>query len=286
MKKHKILFVLLTTLFINGCIYHEERGNATDKGKLIYDAWSDATDEILNSYVDVAFRFNTWYLASEQEKDHVKKTLLPQYSITTIDESHWELRKGKCTFLFYVFQPLTEVGAKWGVGITNDSISETGGLLYGDPELGAGMKFTSLKRRNVLMKINAIENNKWDVEMQCREINGSYSHSGVILTIEAINSERPKSIVHTDFVLSGKGQFLFEENLSVAWVTYDISERMKYETKNRRGIQNHYIWSTGKLFMQVAGSYNLAVDIGASFTELSSGKYGVYITYRGVTELW
>ena len=286
MKKHKILFVLLTTLFINGCIYHEERGNATDKGKLIYDAWSNATDEILNSYVDVAYRFNTWYLTSEQEKDHVKKTLLSQYSITTIDESHWELRKGKCTFQFYVFQPLTEVGAKWSVGITNDSISEEEGLLYGNPESGTGMKFTSLKKRNVLMKINAIGNNKWDVEMRCRGNDGSYSHTGVVLTIEAINSEIPKSIVHTDFVLSGRGQFSFEKYPSIAWVTYDISEGMKYETKNRRGIQNHYIWSTGKLFMQVDGSSNLAVDIGASFAELSSGKYGVYITYRGVTELW
>ena len=88
MKKIQFIIILTITVLLSGCTV-EKNDLKNGKGASAAAYWLDATEEVLMRCPDVAFKFNTWLNAPDDQKDSIKHLYFPNYEIQERPDNRW-----------------------------------------------------------------------------------------------------------------------------------------------------------------------------------------------------
>jgi len=294
--KYIILFVC-TACLTSGCIKNYDVPLKTEKGKQICDSWHEGIDITFQRYIDIVFSFNAWYDAPASQKDSIEDKYFPFYKIRNLGEDQWGLyynaslayridRKNKS---------LSELDAFWVVEVVNSAINLQEENNYG--RYYSGYKFDSfINNEKTVIYISSIGLNEWNIQLQ---------HTGLDMNIKPIDSVMPASLYDSPFVWTGKGSFTYlQYSSSIAYIHFETTDdivcypqgRKNLDEETEQGLyyteyypyqNSRFHWSAGKVSLNAFNSEKTdTVKVDASFSKLSSTHYGIYISYKGVTEEW
>lgn len=281
--KSGCLFCMMA-LIMAGCVQKEDAGEKTRKGKNVYDSWRHGMNEAIGDLANIAFLFNTWYTAPEQQKDSIEDIYLPFYKIrpATDGNDEWELYRGSgCVYRIKTNgAPLSQVGAEWEIETWEYGIGyDDYGYDTYDP-----ISFTDAKS---IVNIQVTGPMKWDIGITVpRKPSVEFN-----IVIKSVGDRIPVSLLAADFTMAGKGKLMFAreeyypDNQDIAYIDFDIMNDLLHLAPTNRYASNDWYWQAGKVQLK-AYNDDKQTDIIAAFRESVRNHMRVFITYRGVTEEW
>ncbi len=249
-----ILFLLITVFTSCEIGSEEERGRLTQRGKSVFDEWNMFfTSTIINDWLDMAFRFNAYYTADDDEKNDVEDEFLTEYKIRQENEA-WELRiDNKPHYSFTFDKPLSEIGAHW-ICERNRRAS------YNNYGYDADLVYT----------IDCVAENTWRLKT---EIENAPLYVEVLIETQSVTTTSNELIYN----ILGEGCCLlpaeqFGENCYLQFTTSSALE--------------HTIrwWKNGILNLTAFNLQGDELPVKATFSQSNNNVYTIEITYRGVTE--
>ena len=284
-----ITLFLFFSLLLSGCVKNYDAPLKTEKGKAIYNSWHKGVDTVLSRYIDIAFAFNAWHEAANHQKDSMEDKYLTSYKIRDLGNDQWGLYFG-AELAYRIFRnnsSLSASNAVWIIEAKNATIDMLSGNNQDNYYSYERYEFASfLKDETTTIYISSIGNNEWDIDILDMNI-----------SIKSMDSIVPVSLFENSFAWSGEGSFTYSTYDSYAYIDFKTTEDIVFRHKNRqtnKPEENNltypkktFYWSSGKVSLSATRSNSSdEVKTDASFSQLASSRFGIYITYKGITEEW
>lgn len=289
------------SLLLSGCVENYDVPSKTEKGKAIYNSWHKGMDTLLSRYIDVAFKFNTWYEAADSQKNSVEDKYFPQFKIRDLQNDQWGLFSG--TELAYRIsrysKSLSDPNACWIIEAMNEAIdginnNNNQDYYYSD----GGYKLISfLEDAYTPVVLSAMGVNQWDIQ-----VGESHSEDMISIQLKSMDSITPVSLLESSFTISTEGTFVYLEGYNyqygnIVYIDFKTMEDLVYRRRDKSGHSQEgdeylypkktYYWSAGKVSLHAIDEDNDNETLAeASFSQLTRSQFGIYITYKGITEEW
>ncbi len=297
MKTVKIIAGFFFISFIlSGCVEHYDIPSRTEKGKAVYNSWHKGVDTVLSRYIDIAFVFNTWYEAADSQKNNIEDRYLSLFKIRDLGNDQWGLYSG--AELAYRIsrhnKSLSESNAVWIVEATNATLNMANNNTQDYYQNDRYEFVTFLNDDKTTIVLHTTGTNEWDIQ-----VGYAFPNVQMDIHLKSIDSIAPASLFESSFVWSGEGSFAYLANYGydITYIDFETTEDIVFRHQSKpvgNQDENYYTypkktfyWSGGKVSLNATGSSSgEEVKTDASFSQLTSSQFGIYITYKGITEEW
>ena len=247
MKRIQFVIILSITVLLSGCKV-EKNDQKNGKGASAAAYWLDATEEVLMRCPDVAFKFNAWLNAPDEQKDSIKNLYFPNYEIQERNDV-WEfLLDGRVIFGIntYGHYTLTRPNVSWVVGWDTIAYSST--------------PFHTTYLNSCSMMISRLSNSSstWIIHANPFWQEHPDFPWSTELEITLPDNSVPASLTGQDFTLSGEGAYHF-------WVMKNQDKDVYYcqsftvedaQIRNFKGMDLHNLWTSGNLTLQIIADWD------------------------------
>ena len=239
-------------------------------GKQMFDR-AETHVKMLTDWMDIMLKMNTYILTTDADKQKIEDKYFPNYKIRNAGTNAWSLIQMSDTIctIYTDGKPFTTAGANWGI-----------------------------KKNNMVIPcpISCISANKWATKVTNFALNNNssyyyddfynpYSYSNnyntETFTTDSIifNCEKatPEDFSTNNFEVSGKGEFLLENNTQKVKLTYLIDKKLKHIANSS------YNMSSGKYNLLAQDMKNSKKKaIGSADFEITLGdERTITIEYNG-----
>lgn len=268
MKKIALYNILLLAIICNSCVWQEadERGNLTQRGKQIYDAWDNSSQTILNEFVDKAFHFNAWYLADDSMKRIIEDNWFPYYKIRDDGDGAYGLYYGG-TLTFSIEtnrQNLSDSCASWTITRHNFDIETNTHYSY-EPVIN-----------NVT--IHYANNMVWNIHIDSTNNSSNFA----LWQLRVIGNSIPQAISSADYEFSGQGLFALQNEETIGGRNGNSPVFLKYTITEIFNHTRGANWESGAVDILLYNEKSETCSVEA----VVLNRETLRIHYAGVTENW
>lgn len=258
--KKNIFIIIAIALVCFGC-GREQRGKLTQRGKEIHDSWEKATFDVIENDVIPTFHLDAWINADNDSiRYSIEDKYFLNYRIRPDEPNVYVLYKGseKTLTINTYGQSLNEEGSHWL--ITNHNSDE-----YYNGTLPQFYFFGGEK-----LHISK-DGEQWRIQMDSTECYGSSC------------DWRIKPLTNDDGILFSKEIYTLSGNGLYKYMSSNVSMQYNIVKPILRETSYGYGYCSDGQVQLIASQQNFD-DICVKAEYL--GESRVFITYRGVTEIW
>lgn len=266
--KLAILYIVLA-LAACGIDEPQEKPDYTLGGKQMFDQ-AEAHVTLLTNWMDVLLKMNTYIQANEADKIKIEDKYFPNYKIRNSSTNTWSLIQMSdtvCT-IYSDGKPFTTAGANWGIEMNNMEMP---------------------------CPISCVSANKWLINVSNFNISNSvnfdyYNPYSNNYSIETFTSDSivfysdnaiPENFSSNNFEVSGKGEFLLENNSQKVKLTYEIDKTLKHVSNSS------YNMCSGKYILLAQDLKSSKNGSGSAEFEIILGnERKIIIEYNGRTQTY
>jgi len=237
-------------------------------GKQMFDR-TETHITMVTDWLDVLLKMNTYIQAPVEDKIKIEDMYFPNYKIRNTDTNTWALIQMSDTvcIIYTDTKPFTTVGAKW-----------------------------EIQKNNMLLScpISCVSENTWALNVSNFKI-GNYSYeyynpysnnySNETFTSDSLlfysDNATPEEFTTNNFEVTGKGEFLLENNHQKIKLSYEINKPLKHISNTS------YNMSSGKYFLSAQDLKSSKNGSGsAEFETILGNERKITIEYNGRTQTY
>ncbi|MBQ9436552.1 MAG: hypothetical protein IJU33_10565 [Bacteroidales bacterium] len=296
MRKIKLVlsfFCLLCVLA--GCWRQEDTVPDTQRGYNIYRACQTWSIFYITNKVDLMMKFNSWYVANNQERNTIKNKWFRQYDIVEIEHGVFSFydMMNRYEYAFSINtqgKSMADEDSHWTYRWYSGNASPKNQAIgyWWDKDMiicssfrGCGWVDLHVDREVSDMPLELC----WRVSMAEKDS----LHSFIDWRLDLQSAEMPQTLFEGDFYISGSGCYKYVENYNSAWhVDCETETYLKYEIRSPMcwyasiGNVDDLCWYGGSMDLEAFDLQGNALPVKAEYVKPKNVK----ITYKGVSQVW
>lgn len=288
-----IFACLISAASFQSCVVEESdyQKDTLTRSSGIFNYWRYGFCNAQMRFPNVAFNFNTWLSAPEQDRDSISKLYFPNYSIRDNGDGSWSLNyNGQEAYNIVTNgQSLSDVGASWTLKsflIENDFSSNLHlGYSYN--------KDVSFNRPFTTAVVTCSSPAEWTVSVNSPNsiVLGS-SPNFLSVTLSTPDLTTIRDLRQGGYYISGSGQFEFENGSLYEETDLDYKTvKMYFQIEEPLYCDGRYVWGAGKLNIVVnngeEGSQYRSEEVKAELLSvMEPGTYRVRLLFHDQENWW
>ena len=284
MKKIQFIIILTITVLLSGCTV-EKNDLKNGKGASAAAYWLDATEEVLMRCPDVAFKFNTWLNAPDDQKDSIKNLYFPNYEIQERPDNRWFFYlNGRRIFGINTHgdYTLNRPNVSWQIGWDTMAYSST--------------PFHTTYLNSCSMSLSRLNgSDTWTIHAQPMWAeHPDYFPWFTMLELTFPDNSVPASLTGQDFTLAGEGAYHFLAKRDHDKETYycQLFTIKDAQIRDFKGMDIHNLWASGDLTLKIIADWDTVPENCVAEENLKAlfytkgGKQNATIIMHDVEEEW